>query len=353
MADVSDVITTIVTSLPGQFVSAGVIAGIVWKGFDMAESILNDDTKLEIAIWLLGFKTAEKVKSWPETFVRVFDRVFGTKHLSWKCFWRSAVASVVTATIVYLALLGKTSSTLFTVFGAGVAIFLNRVAVPTWAAWVIFSLIFNIVPDYLSLLKTRRLLGIVVRSRSACRTASILAMDALLTMVIALVPVTAIGVTALREYDRSILAQAAQLPPQDFAKFESIVRQQLNVPNRKASAVSKRILDGAMGIIEAKRSGDERTQWRILLSVFLWPFALAAMSIIAPAFFTSVWLWLYVGSGFLIQAAPRFDVAFQWLNRKLDIERRPLHSIGVVSGFMVAVAYGVVRAVLVLVERLV
>src|SRR5438270_6428161 len=29
-----------------------------------------------------------------------------------------------------------------------------------------------------------------------------------------------------------------------------------------------------------------------------------------PAFFTTIWLWLYAGSGFLLKAARRFDIGF-------------------------------------------
>ena len=60
---------------------------------------------------------------------------------------------------------------------------------------------------------------------------------------------------------------------------------------------------------------------------------------VIPAFFTSIWLWLYAGSGFLLKAARRFDIGFDWFNRKFDIEKKPLQSIGLVAGALVAVVY--------------
>jgi len=60
---------------------------------------------------------------------------------------------------------------------------------------------------------------------------------------------------------------------------------------------------------------------------------------IVPAFFTSIWLWLYAGSGFILKAARRFDIGFEWFNRKFDIEKKPLQSIGLVAGALVAVLY--------------
>ena len=47
--------------------------------------------------------------------------------------------------------------------------------------------------------------------------------------------------------------------------------------------------------------------------------------------------WLYAGSGFLLKAARRFDIGFEWFNRHFDIEKKPLQPIGLVAGAMVAV----------------
>jgi hypothetical protein len=66
---------------------------------------------------------------------------------------------------------------------------------------------------------------------------------------------------------------------------------------------------------------------------------------IYPAFFTSIWVWLYAGSGFLLRAARRFDIGFAWFNRKFDIEKHPLSAIGLVAGAIVAVLWWTVVAV--------
>ena len=55
--------------------------------------------------------------------------------------------------------------------------------------------------------------------------------------------------------------------------------------------------------------------------------------------YTSIPLWLCVFSGILLKAAQRFDVSFGWFISKADIEKKPLQSIGLVAGAMVAVVY--------------
>jgi hypothetical protein len=58
-----------------------------------------------------------------------------------------------------------------------------------------------------------------------------------------------------------------------------------------------------------------------------------------PILFSWFWMVLYAGSGFILKAARRFDIGFQWFNRRFDIEKKPLQSIGLVAGALVAVLY--------------
>jgi len=58
MADALTTITKLLQSPPRQLAAGGVLAGIVWKFFERVESVLTEDTKLEIAVWLLGRRKA-------------------------------------------------------------------------------------------------------------------------------------------------------------------------------------------------------------------------------------------------------------------------------------------------------
>lgn len=69
------------------------------------------------------------------------------------------------------------------------------------------------------------------------------------------------------------------------------------------------------------------------------------LSFVVPAFVTSIWLWLYAGSGFLLKFARRFDIGFAWFNRTFDIEHKPLSAIGLVAGCVVAVLWWTVVVV--------
>jgi hypothetical protein len=41
----------------------------------------------------------------------------------------------------------------------------------------------------------------------------------------------------------------------------------------------------------------------------------------------------------LLKAARRFDPGFDWFNRHFEIEKKPLQSIGLVAGAIVALVY--------------
>jgi hypothetical protein len=122
---------------------------IVGAFFVWVESLLRSTTKSEIAGWLVGVHVGQKVEPWPDTFAKVFDRVFGQNHLSWICFWRSTIFSFS----LYFLMLIVTVPPLPT----GQPLF------QSWAPLVLSGIIGNVVPDYFSLLGTRIVLGLARR----------------------------------------------------------------------------------------------------------------------------------------------------------------------------------------------
>jgi len=286
MSDVLTTLTHLINSPPGQLAAGGVLAGIVWKFFERVEAVLTDQTKLEIALWLRVRRTetgiiAEQAVSWPDTFRSLFDRVFGAKHWTWPCFWRSTVATVLLLLIGIIITFGKRS---------GPALFSSKKPF-VWA--MLMWLGFLIVAAFLSLLKTRRILDIV-KGRNPLGyllfdTAANLyiASPAYLFWTVALAPLTPLTLKEAVKEAMPLLVQPGDLT--------------------------------AQVLIAASSYGSA---WLIF-----------------PPCFTSIWLWLYAGSGFLLKAARRFDIGFEWFNRHFDIEKKPLQSIGLVAGALVAVGY--------------
>ena len=278
MPSALDIFTKFVNSPGGVLAAGAVLAGLVWKFFERVEAVLTDQTKLEIAVWLLGVRTEKMVNPWPETFARLFDRVFGTKHLSWVCFFRSCFCSISLFTIALLYAVRNWH-------GSG----WGDIAISASTTLLIPALLLMLAADYVSLLKSRLIIRLMLKRTGAIWRAALIVLDGALTSIWSFGTVVyyimAVPPWVLAGYYVGVAAQGHPIPVNQLP-HDSI--------------------------------------WE--------PF-------FYPAFFTSVWIWLYAGSGFLLKAARDFDIGFDWFNRKFDIEKHPLQSIGLVAGAIVAVVY--------------
>jgi len=296
MSDTFTTISRLINSPPGQLAAGGVLAGLVWKFFERVEAVLTDQTKLEIAVWLLGVKVGQKVEPWPDTFSGLLNRVFGSKHFTLRCFLRSSVLSMAVSLLVSGIVYGFTpdSDLPMSSFWYGSLL------------WIVLSLFANVIPNYLALLETRYVLRWLTHWRSNTGTIALLVLDCYLTLVTA----TAGAGASIVVFTFLIMTRFRQHP-----------------------SVLTALTDFILTFVS--------TGFQNLIKGWTMPVAGYAHrpELFFPAFFTSIWLWLYAGSGFLLKAARRFDLGFDWFNRHFDIEKKPLQSIGLVAGALVAVVY--------------
>src|SRR6266702_3028942 len=80
MSDVLTTITNLINSPPGQLAAGGVLAGVVWKFFERVESLLTENTKLEIAVWLIGVNVGTHFPLSSSAFPTYFRLVCGTRY---------------------------------------------------------------------------------------------------------------------------------------------------------------------------------------------------------------------------------------------------------------------------------
>ena len=294
-------VTNLINSPPGQLVAGATLAGSIYKFFSWVEGVLTDQTKKEIARWLKVRNVdtgllAQQIEPWPDTFAKIFDRAFGDKHLSWKCFGRSCLASFIVSALIVLLLLANVKFSHKPFYGSK----------PTFEGLFLSIVVVNVIPDYLSLVGTRQILRLFRRSRSLILWLLLLVIDTVVTFLAAFIAAY------------SLLLLLFLLAYKGGPHLNDLLRP----VSKGASAYFDLFLDPnvAQGHFSVIRMVRE--------SKFCY-----------PAFFTSIWLWLYAGSGFLLKFANRFDLGFDWFNRKFDIEKKPLSAIGLVSGAIVAMLY--------------
>lgn len=257
------------------------MAGGVWALFDRADKAIKEETKIAVSLWLIESNPTAGNSKWPGQFITIFDSVFGEKHGSWRCFFRSCVASFIAITILLLVYLGIRGPEGFISFG-GQSDWYNKLLII-----YIVGAILNLLPDYVSLLETRYILKWMSRSHSFLKIFGLLCLD--------------LVVSSLLFIGGYVLIISLQKPP-----YEAI------------SVVMEQIIRGLSfsGVVD----GD--------VGIFFY-----------STFFTSVWIWLYGLSGLFIKVTNKMGKALNWLKNILDFENKPLPSLGFVSNLIILFIY--------------
>jgi hypothetical protein len=260
----------------------GLVAG-VWALFERAETVINEPTRRSISAWLKNVG-APGASSWTTDFYYVFRRFFGERHWSWRCFLTSAVTSTVS-----LGLLVLFGSAMGWWFG-------GQSLVDEIVAVLVVAAVLNLLPDYLALLKTRFTLRWLVAAKARWKIAALLLADAIVTGLIFVFFATLVA----------MLIQLWQEP------------QLVN-------------LSGPLEI-EFRPRPTPRDALAALL-------ATPVPASILTTYLTSVWLWLYVISGFAAKAIAALRSGVRTAGNVLDIDKQPLRSIGFVAMGIVTLVF--------------
>ncbi len=255
------------------------ICGFVWAVFVRLEPLLKDDTREKIASWVRGSKHGDADNLWPATFGVVFDRVFTEKHLSWGCFWRSCVASLLAVVLMTAILFVVNSSVRNFLWGDPKVILSIGIGAG----------ILNLLPDYLSLLETRLVLRWMAKGGAGTfKLFGWLVFDAVVTLGIFTTVFLAIDL-------------AFGTDPVDVL-VDSIVPGLLSI-------FSVQGMNAVAGI---------------------WLYS---------TFFTSVWVWLYVFSGIAVRLVYRAKRIQTFVDKHLDVATRPLSVMGAVLIVVFTIVY--------------
>ena len=137
-----------------------IVAGSALGVFELGERFASQRAKDALSKWLLTFDV-QKAKALPDGTQELFERIFGERHFSWKCFVRSAafsVAAIGFSVILHFLIYPPNLSFRFDVVAS---IFLMQVQL--WLVW-------SIIIDYVSLYKTRLILRLLTHlERPSCR----------------------------------------------------------------------------------------------------------------------------------------------------------------------------------------
>jgi hypothetical protein len=265
-----------------------VVAGSVLGLFELGERFASQRAKDALSKWLLTFDV-QKAKALPDGTQQLFERIFGERHFSLKCLFRSVVFS--SGAMIFIAILW------FLITARGILfIFSNVFFVTLGTLWLCWSIII----DYFSLLKTRIILQIMTGSqlRTVVGAIATLSMDLLIYLII-----YTIGITIVCSVAYDILLQ---LPMPSGWLLNSVVSSVVGLIRRPLSPLM---------------SSDP-----IFFTIFWAGFA------------PSLWMWLYLAALFVTRALIRSEKLITWLRWGLDVEKNPFRSIGAVAAALTFIA---------------
>ncbi|TQV82844.1 hypothetical protein [Aliikangiella coralliicola] len=280
----------------------------VVKFFKTIESSLSEYSKNQITVWLKGQKpniiipneSAEKTNfSLAHTFSNLLDVVFTNKHLSLKCLYRSTLA-----TFIAISLFTLLHYTIID-FNPFELLFINSESFFFWLLDFFGSiLLISVLPDYISLLQSRFIIHKMKSSKSR-GIILLLLIDFVLSAIIALFSVT-IWLSLLYNVGGEFVSSGRYefsfwLVINDF--FDNLTQRGLFLSEKNASI--------SMG------------------------------SYFYATFITSIWVWIYVIGAYLLKFLPRLKSGKVLVLKLMDIDNKPLQSIGVVSGMFIALVYWV------------
>ncbi len=296
------------------------VSGLFWK----LEEIVSPAAKASISSWLNRVDTFSKVNQLPHQFSYIFDRVFGEKHLTLKCFLRSSLASLLSVSAV-LAIWGALSEKFF--FTASLSLLHLSGFLFFWLA----AISFNLLPDYISLLETRYLIGIMERARSLTAILLLFLVDLLISLSIIVLFLEALTLAYYGKY-YFIWSELS------IASVRNFFREYFLMGVQRGIMLDP---DGAVAELAPWMSAGEAQTVVARHSIGLPPFGVFLYS----SLFTSIWAWLYFSSSTLVRCYQILSPGLSYLKYFLDIDKYPLRSIGAVAGGLACFGYWALVAV--------
>jgi serine/threonine protein kinase len=263
--------------------------------FREGEKLMSGESRAQVSDWLLREHFADRPANWPSTFVNLFDAVFTENHLSWTCFRRSALTSMLVITVLFAGFVGVGLLSLPTSL-LGLAEITALLGVP---------IAMNVVIDYVSLFETRWVLGRMSASDRISVHVLYLGADLVLTALCIILPVSILqifGLGLMTEFSLWTSAFWYQL----YSAF-------LNMTE-----------------LFVTFTGDHLGEIPRVMSVMLF-----------STLFTSVWGWLYAGAGLILRITYPVLKSLDWLKGHLNVETHPVHAMGMLLVFLTSLGFAV------------
>lgn len=282
----------LVTSILTVLTTGGALYYGTQKFFKSVEEHLTQETKFTLTTWILSSRISPRATALAEKAEIIFDSFFGQNHWTWKCFIKSTACSLLVFIIPFILMM-------ITILALGG---FDQFSIKQWnellfggeiAIYFFILPLFNILPDYLSLWKSRKILAFAKNSRAKFGGWIAAGLDFFLSYLIAAIPVTIL-----------------------FA-----------IISAEAEAWATGVDPGVSEVLQKMPSVLVELSWE--LGAVNTPAAAVAL----------VWLWIFLLGRLALRISYKFDAVFNWFTKYLNIQEKPLQCIGIAAGALIASGY--------------
>lgn len=259
------------------------LATLIWKVLADRDEDCPAQTREDLSKWL---RRADP-EAWADVMScslrDLFDTVFGKRLIAWKFVRNSFIASIASVAVVTLMW--------YAIRPAEFLAFVTEGSMLTSIVALLFgSIIFNLIPDLISLIQTRWVLGQVRRSSSRSLRVLIgwLAADLVLTTVVA------VGAFA-------------------------VIYSWLRTPDLRE--IVRTLTESVLPM--------HASDWKAA-SFGIWFYS---------TYFTSVWVWLYGASTLLVKVGALGKLTLHVAMKLVDVSKKPFRCIAVLSIAIITMAF--------------
>jgi hypothetical protein len=261
----------------------------VYAAFAKFDADQSDENRKFVREWLLGLRVDDR--RWAQFFKELFTKIFGERHLSAKCFRRSASLTAALLVAIWTYAYIKEGQEAVTELRQSYGVPSDMPGVLLFAMAGLGWMIFAIFADYLSLWKTRTLLTRPNLLSSGPTGMAVVVGDALATIVIFLT------IVIVPNYTVAFLTH-------DDVQIADLVA---GMTDTIADSITRALL-------------------------------------FAPLF-TSAWLWVYLIVAYAMRLATHLPSWLRPLSKVMDFEHHPVRTIGYVAASVSAVIVGIMTVV--------
>lgn len=287
--------TLTIAGLAGAW--AATVSG-TWTLFEKADANASDTARDQARSLAKSGAFLGASEKWAKVFMNAFDSIFGDRLVSWSAFGRSCIASVCCFAIAFLVWAFLRPQQLNELIHS------DDVGFELLASLLVVAM-FNIIPDYLSLIQTRWFIGRLQMSRRSFAAILLLIGNAIASALIGLI--TSAIIVSLT-YDTTIVR----------ALFDRSEIQEI------------------AGIIAQRVIPMQAEPGRIPIGLF--PYA---------SFFTSIWLWLYCLSSALLKLTRGVGFAQSAVTKIINVEEKPFAALGAIAVLLESALFFVIAVMLV------